>query len=188
MANVKISALPAVTVPSLTDVLPIVQGGVTKQATVNQLFSNVLQRSTVNVTAAQWKNLIAAPIQLIAAPGAGLMTIVKMFRISMTYSGTVYVGFANTGVFFGTDGTGTTISTGSAPPTMQTRLQQLIQTTASAQYMMVESQLKQLSDLSVASTAVLFINKAVTLANTGTNDTLGTGTFIIDVFYHTVSL
>jgi autotransporter adhesin len=39
MADVKISALPAVTVPATTDVVPVVQGGVTKQETLAQLLS-----------------------------------------------------------------------------------------------------------------------------------------------------
>jgi len=71
MANVKISNLPAATSPvASTDVIPVVQGGVTKKAAINQL--GFLQAGTGAVTrTAQAKMRDAVSVKDFGAVGDG---------------------------------------------------------------------------------------------------------------------
>lgn len=52
--------------------------------------ANVLRQASVNLTAAQFLGMSAAPVQLIAAPGAGNMVIVDRMEIIMTYDSVAY--------------------------------------------------------------------------------------------------
>jgi hypothetical protein len=65
--GVKISALPSVAVPALTDVFPIVQNGVTYKETVTQLSTLI---GTVSVT-----TITGTPNQVIASSPTGAITL-----------------------------------------------------------------------------------------------------------------
>ena len=112
MANVKISALPAVTVPALTDVLPIVQGGVTKQATLSQytamgpIFTQVTNFSSADILA----NFVG--IDVINAPGVGLISIPIAGIFEYYFNSIAYTDAVNAGMSFQYNGTAVTIGGG----------------------------------------------------------------------------
>lgn len=97
MANTKISALPAVTAPALTDEIPVNQSGTTKKTTLSQLIPDgPILLSTTNFTSSNIINDFGAGgVVILAAPGANLMYVVHRAIFEYTYGGVAYTDAVN---------------------------------------------------------------------------------------------
>jgi hypothetical protein len=65
---------------------------------LNPSFSNQV---TVAMTATQWNGMYATPVQLVAAPGAGLMVIVDSVYLNLIYGSAAFVGGGSVGLQYG---------------------------------------------------------------------------------------
>lgn len=85
----KISALTAITPPLAgTEVLPIVQGGVTKKVTVDQL--SKVHTVKISITSAQVLTLFSVPVLAVSAPGAGFHIRVTSCSCKLTFNSVAY--------------------------------------------------------------------------------------------------
>lgn len=134
-----------------------------------------IRYATVNLTLAQFLGMYATPVQILAAPGAGLMHIVDKIMINMAYGSAQLAAGGAVGAQYGLaiHGTGPSASATEAATDFTSA-------TASTMFRMGGG----LSTGAVTSTA---INTAVCLSNATAAFTTGTGaTFVVDVWYVTV--
>lgn len=100
MANVKISALPSATTPLAgTEVIPLVQGGVTKKVAASAIATSAGGGSSVSVTlsAAQIASLNSVPFQLLAAQsGKALFPGQMVWVFTPDTGGGVFTGATRT--------------------------------------------------------------------------------------------
>ncbi len=108
MANTKISALPAATTPLAgTEVLPIVQGGITEQVATNDLtVRNIRANATTGIL--QVTGPAAASTRVMTVPNANFTAARTDAAQSFTGDQTLSTG----NLIFGTSGKGITDSTG----------------------------------------------------------------------------
>lgn len=94
----KISALPSsIVVVGDTDVLPIVQSGVTNKITPNDL--NVLKYGSLTITSAQVLTLFDTARTLVAAPGAGYAIMPVEAFVMGTYNSVAYTTHKDLEIF-----------------------------------------------------------------------------------------
>lgn len=87
--SMKISALPAITPPLAgTEVLPIVQGGITKKVTVDQL--SKVHTVKVTIPSAQVLTIYSVPVVAIASPGAGYFIKVTSCSCKLIFNSVAY--------------------------------------------------------------------------------------------------
>jgi hypothetical protein len=126
------------------------------------------------MTAAQWNGMYAAPVLLVAAPGANSMIIVESIAIVMTYGsaafaagGVVAAQYAATA-----DGAGVPAST----------------TEAAADFFATASTVFKLNAGAVLAPFTTAANEGLYLSNATQAFTTGTGSsFIVKVRYHVIS-
>ena len=113
MANTKISALPAATTPLAgTEVLPIVQGGITEQVATNDLtVRNIRANATTGIL--QVTGPAAASTRVMTVPNANFTAARTDAAQSFTGDQTLSTG----NLIFGTSGRGITDSTGALTST-----------------------------------------------------------------------
>ncbi len=190
MADTKISALPAITVPALTDEIPVNQGGTTKKETIAQILGLGIQRVTRVISSAEILAIAVTPITLLSAPGADLYYIPLLFSASINYAGVAYAGGNGFALYYGTVASNFGVGTGSVPTAMYTPIANLLAATADAQFSLYPGgslAANMLSGTTVYSAlATNYVNKALTFV--GDAVTLGTSPVTVDLIYITKSV
>ena len=136
--------------------------------------NNILQYAEVDFTAAQWNGMYAAPVQLVAAPGANKIIVVDRVVLDMTF---VAAQYANGGVVAAQyDST----VHGAGAPASATIAAATINGYAASTGIMVAGAMS-----SVAFTNM--VNKGLFLSNDTGAFTTGDGTWKVHVWYHIVA-
>lgn len=105
MAGIKISGLPAVVTPALTDTLPVVQGGVTKKETITQVLA-----AMAPIPAASGGTGVNNGSRTLTL--AGSLVTSGAFASTFTMTGVTNVTFPTSGTLSTTTGTVTSITAG----------------------------------------------------------------------------
>ena len=142
--------------------------------TTIQVSPTVLQYARVTMTAAQWNGMYAAPVLLVAAPGANKLIVVEQVVEKMTFvaaayaaGGVVGLQYDNTAHLAGTAATGTE---------------------AAADFFAgASTSFMQLGNLSTGAAFTTSVNKGLYISNATGPFTTGDGTWIIDVYYRVVA-
>ena len=121
--GVKISNLPAIVAPALTDIFPVVQGGVTYKETVTQLSSLIGLPGPVGATGT-----------VLRSNGAAWVATTSTFADTYAVSTLLYAGTSNTVSGLATANSAALVTNGSGVPSWQVLAagQILVGTTASA--------------------------------------------------------
>lgn len=88
MADIKISALPAATALDGSELVPIVQAGVTSQSTVKDV--SAVLKIKVSLSSAQILALNSVPITIVPAQGANTMIVPVRVVINKHYNSVTY--------------------------------------------------------------------------------------------------
>ncbi len=135
-----------------------------------------LRYATVNMTLAQFLGMYAAPFQILAAPGSGLMNIVHDLAINLKYGSAALVAGGAVGLQYGS-----TAHLAAPPASSTEQATDFTGASASTMYRIAGG----LSTGAVVSTAA---NTAIYISNDTAAFTGGTGdTFTVDVWYSTVA-
>lgn len=130
---------------------------------------------SLNLTTAQVQGMNAAPVQILPAPGVGIIYLVHGFRFSKTYAGALFVGGGDIAVQYGTTAGGSAASNALANT--------LLTTTTSSEFAYATG-----NDSTVVS-AVNSVNLPLSITNASAAFTGGgTTTCKVDVWYSIIPL
>jgi hypothetical protein len=150
--------------------------GLSFNGTTLQISPSITQQATVDLTLTQFLGMYAAPVQLLAAPGAGLMNIVDSMFINLAFGSAALVGGGAVGAQYGA----TAHLAGVAASSTEAATDY---TSASASTMFRIG-----GGLATGAPTASAINTAVYLSNATAAFTGGTGdTFVVTVNYRTVA-
>lgn len=95
MANIKISELNEATLPlDGTEDLPIVDAGVTKRCSTQDIADLALRHTKVTLSSAQILSMVTTPVTLVAAQGAGTVIFPVSYSLRVNYGTSAYTAGA----------------------------------------------------------------------------------------------
>lgn len=150
--------------------------GLSFSGTTLQVNPSIVGQATVNMTLAQWNAMYATPVQLLAAPGAGLMNIVDSVYINLVYGSAALTAGGAVSAQYG--------STAHAGGTIITNAEAAADYTAAT----ANTMFKLSGTLGTGVLTSAGINAAIYISNATQDFATGTGgSFVVTVNYRTVS-
>lgn len=150
--------------------------GLSFSGTTLQVNPSQLGQATVNLTLAQWNAMYATPVELLAAPGAGLMNLVDSIYVNYVYGSAALTSGGAVSAQYG--------STAHAGGTLVTNAEQASDFTGAT----ANTMFKLSGTLGTGVLTSAGINAAVYLSNATADFATGTGgSFVVTVNYKTIS-
>lgn len=150
--------------------------GLSFNGTALQVNGGLAQQAVVNLTLSQWLGMFATPVQLLPAPGVGLMNIVDSLYVNYVFGSANLVGGGVVGAQYGT-----TIHLGGEAASATEAATDYTAAAANTMFRIG-------GGLGTGAGTAAAINAAITLSNATAAFTVGTGgSFVVTVNFRTVS-